>query len=410
MHLSDAHIVFNDDPSPYMVSVDRQLSLAHRAGFSMVSACAGLDAEGSRLALIFREYPEPVRFRRRKAVAEEHHVDRFIADYRRGVGSDPFEHARRGPDPPDFIVTAEGTEIGLDVTHLVLRERVEAHEGLQELRQAAQMRGPNAFRRLQGHVVYVALASRDYHWKPMIEKTLDAIETLDPRPRPKGMWDPDRPGEPRKLATIGDSEGRVSAGVLQEIAPSPFYGRMGFELIQCQPTVLYSDDAWRRFQRLVSDHDKPGIDWLLITAGAPVGSGYAFPSDIVTALLVFEQASAGKALEADHIQKVYVHAWPFRSIDVFEPGKAEAVEIVSAREVIEGEDLNRAFFAHDLEPFTDWDADELVSHGMDDLFVRHNTETGERQVFQRTGEVRDGLGVWRRVDPHEFPSGELEPD
>jgi hypothetical protein len=51
----------------------------------------------------------------------------------------------------------------------------------------------------------------------------------------------------------------------------------------------------------------------------------------------------------------------------------------------------------------DWDAHELIGHGMADLFVRHNTETGERQVFQRTDEIRDGLGVWRRVDPLEFP-------
>jgi hypothetical protein len=38
-------------------------------------------------ALIWNEYPEPIRFRRQKAVAEEHHVDRFVADYRRAVGS-----------------------------------------------------------------------------------------------------------------------------------------------------------------------------------------------------------------------------------------------------------------------------------------------------------------------------------
>jgi hypothetical protein len=342
-------------------------------------------------------------------VAEEHHVDRFMADYRRAVGSDPFAHVRRGADPPDFVVHADGVDIGLDVTHLVLKERVEAHEGLQELRQAAQLRGAKAFRRLRGHVVYIALASRDHgHWKPMIEKTLDAIEDLDPRPRPKNMWVPDRSGGSRKLVTIGDNEGWASAGALNEVAPSPFYGQMGFELIQCQPTVLYADDAWSMFQRLVSDHDKPGIDQLLITQAAPVGGGFAFPSDIVTGELVIEQAFAGNALDADHIQKVYLHAWPLRSIDVFEPGKTESIEIASAREVVESDDLKRAFFPPDAEPFMDWDADELVGHGMADLFVRHNTQTGERQVFQRIDEVRDGLSVWRRVDPHHFSTDELD--
>jgi hypothetical protein len=408
VHLSDTHVVFNDDPLRYMASVEQQMNLTHSAGFSFVSACAGTDADGRRLALIFQEYPEPVRFRRQKAVAEEHHVDRFIADYRHAVGSDPFEHVRRGPDPPDFSVSVDGTDIGLDVTHLVLRERVEAHEGLQELRQAAQIRGAKTFRHLRGHVVYVALVSREYRWKPMIEKTLDAIELLDPRPRPKNMWDPDRPGDPQKIATIGDNEGWVSAGSLNRVAPGPFYGQMGFDLIQCQSTVLYADDAWNMFQRLVSDHDKPGIDRLLVTVAAPVGGGYAFPSGIVTGELVTERAEAGNALEADHIQQVYLHCWPLRSIDVFEPGKAEPTEIASALEVIESEDLKRAFFAHDSEPFLDWDADELVGHGMADLFVRHNTETGERQVFQRTDEIRDGLGVWRRVNPLEFPESESE--
>jgi hypothetical protein len=92
VHLSDTHVVFNDDPLRYMASVEQQMNLTHSAGFSFVSACAGTDADGRRLALIFQEYPEPVRFRRQKAVAEEHHVDRFIADYRHAVGSDPFEH------------------------------------------------------------------------------------------------------------------------------------------------------------------------------------------------------------------------------------------------------------------------------------------------------------------------------
>jgi hypothetical protein len=43
----------------------------------------------------------------------------------------------------------------------------------------------------------------------------------------------------------------------------------------------------------------------------------------------------------------------------------------------------------------DPDATEFVGTGLNDVFVRHNNQTGERQVFVKPGEVRDGLPVWR---------------
>jgi hypothetical protein len=390
------HISLSEDPLHYMKSVDKQLSFLHPGAFPMLIACAGRDAQGRRLALITNEYPEPIRFRREKETGEEHHLERFRADYRHATRTDPFDGFRRGPDPPDFLVSRGTDEVGLDVTQMVLRQRVEAHEGLQELRQAALMCGRKVFRRLHGYILQVSLVDRSGNWKPMIEKTLDAFALLDPRPRRTDVWHPDLSSGAETIVRIGDDEGWATAGPLREALAASFYGVMGFDIAQAFPTLVSATEAWELLQTLVARHDKPGNEELLVSCGAPVGGGFAFPSDIVTGSLVIDEADAGSILQAAYVKKVYLHSWLVRSIHVLEPGKPGTIEVASGAEAIE--DLSRGFYAPDAEPHYDWDAQELQGTNLADIFVREHTLTGERQVFVRTDEIRDGLPVWRRDD------------
>jgi hypothetical protein len=392
---ADEHIVLAADEKKYMTRIDQRAILNHPAGFPMLIGCAGPDPEGRRVALITSEYPEAVRFRRSKSTAEEHHLDRFVADYRNATGSEPFDSFRRGTDPPDFFVRRGAIETGLDVTQLVLQKRVEAHEGLQAVRSAALIRGSKKFRRLSGHIVQLALSEPRAKWKEMVDKTIDALERLDPSPHGT-IWTPTgRRGS--KLVEIGSGEGFAAAGPLKASLPGSFYGHMRFDVFDCHAMPIYADEAWKRLQDLVSDHDKPEIGELLVAGSAPVGGGFAFPSDLITATLVLEQVGAGSVLHARHIKTIYLHSWLLRSIDVLQPGIRGATEIADGAEAA-AELTQGAVFTPDLESYYDWGATEFTATGLPDVYVRQNVETGERQVFVKTNEIRDGLRVWRRDD------------
>jgi hypothetical protein len=100
----------------------------------------------------------------------------------------------------------------------------------------------------------------------------------------------------------------------------------GFELGFAFATVIRQGEAWDRTQRLVTAHDRSGVDELIISAGAPTKQGLAFPSDGVLASLVLSAAEE-RALEATHIRRIFVHAWQGRGIAALTPNET-GVELV----------------------------------------------------------------------------------
>jgi hypothetical protein len=60
--------------------------------------------------------------------------------------------------------------------------------------------------------------------------------------------------------------------------------------------------------RLAESHDKPGVDGLLITAGAPDRNGNIFPSEEAVARFIVEN-NLGLEKQLKHIRWVWLHSW-----------------------------------------------------------------------------------------------------
>jgi hypothetical protein len=304
-------------PPPELASVDQSLRIPDRDGGPLLMWQLGRDANGKRLAAILFERPQQIRARRTKEMTEEQHLERFLVDWRNGVGPPPFETHRRGSEPPDFFVTREGVEAGLDVTQFVLRDRVEAYATFRELCEEALRRGPRRFRRLRGQIVYLGMTQHNQRrLKRRIGDVVDVLEQLDPPPTP--MWEADDAGG----ATALFDGGALIAGPLQRAATGTFYGFMGFELAFAYSSVAYADVAWAALQRLVSRHDNSLTKTLVVSVGAPIFDGFAYPSDGAVAFLALAHANDGNALVARHIEEVYVHVWFARAIHRLVPGTA----------------------------------------------------------------------------------------
>src|SRR6185437_10015455 len=82
----------------------------------------------------------------------------------------------------------------------------------------------------------------------------------------------------------------------------------GFELGLAYTTVLTAQAAWQEVQRLVDQHDQPGVDKLLITADAPDRRGQIFPAEEAIASFLLE-TPLGLTRPPSHIKQVLLHSW-----------------------------------------------------------------------------------------------------
>jgi hypothetical protein len=278
----------------------------------------GEDGKGRRGIVVTVEWPEHYRPASRKLSNEQLHLDRLNADIRWGCG-EPFCHGSRpGADPPDFMVDAVDGEVGLDVTQFVLQERAAKFDALRRLKKEATTRGPSRFKHLRGHVCYIMFAEgvpprASGAWQAAI----DAMERVRPPQPPPKVLD-----ELKPEAMEYFDAGVVSAAPLKSPeGRSPFFNVMGFELTYPFMTAIYEDEAFAHLQHLIEKHDKPGVDHLLVSISAPVVDGWAFASDGIAASLA-QALAHEQPLRADHIQRVWLHFWPTRAINVFSPNTA----------------------------------------------------------------------------------------
>ncbi len=83
---------------------------------------------------------------------------------------------------------------------------------------------------------------------------------------------------------------------------------MGFELAFVYNSVHRMSSLVSEWQRLINQHDKPGIQDLLFTVGGPDRSGFVHPADAL--LFDFMQSDpSADVTERLHLKRVLVHYW-----------------------------------------------------------------------------------------------------
>jgi hypothetical protein len=299
--------------------VDASVVGALRCGLPTLIGQSG-NRDSRRLIVVAAEWPEFYR-QRDKSSNEQLHLNRFAADFQRGLGREPYVDLKPG-ERPDFSAADERGPIGVDCTQLVAEDRLGASARFQRLRDALYDVGPRRLRHLRGRLIYVHIDSARGVTLPLNEVMGDLLGAIEQhKPFDASYSALPRQADPRHVDAFPG--GKLVSAALSIAPTTPFFAFMGFDVALAYTTVVYEDEAWDELQRRVSDHDQPGFDDLIVTAGAPGVDGYAYPSDAVMAQAVIDSAE-NWALTAERITRVYVHDWSGRGIFLLTPGKVGA--------------------------------------------------------------------------------------
>jgi hypothetical protein len=228
------------------------------------------------------------------------------------AGSEPLYTApQAGSDPPDFWVTdARGREVGLEVTSFTIQQRRTAFAIFEATRRGVLGEPPVRFRHLAGWDVFVTFdGSQLPHRRddgPAAEALLDALLAYRPTLVQASFPLPEKLDLPALVETpFGASLFANPAGPTAR--SSPFYAAAGFNLRLSYSTTRTTTEGWQEIERLVASHDRPRVDHLLISSGAP---------DRFGAVLAGEAHLLRMALDAPrvltrpkHIRRVTAHDW-----------------------------------------------------------------------------------------------------
>jgi len=281
------------------------------------------DSPDVRRIVVNFETPTPYLFlasgRISKPDLERVQLDRFMIDRQLVTGTTPFEgriSAQTSP-LPDFVAEAGDRRLGIDCVQFGERDRREAHASIAAIRDAIMTTSRDRFQHLAGSLVYIwfghenykARAYRSGRDKEAIEALLAALEgyRVDPDAvRNTGAGDiPEK--HPRLNLRDIPGGGRFYAIPLFGEPRTRFFMATGLELGMGFSFVDSGVAGWDRVAQMISDHDKPNYDVLLVTVGGPDRAGlYYISEELVLAEMLSHAPSIPRP---QYVTIVYLHSW-----------------------------------------------------------------------------------------------------
>jgi hypothetical protein len=302
-------------------------------GAARLIAARGHDTETSEEAVVvIQEWPAPsgpAEGSRKKEEMERLHLDQFCTDHLLATGNLPYDDIARGSEGVDFTATdvSSGERVGIDLAQFVVEERRTAAALFGRVIDAALERPRRDFSRLAGMVVYMWFRSRD--GQPSLPPRAAEAQAAEAIVTALAQYVPDvrateiPSGEvPQQAPDLGIAQTDFGCSFyavpMRGAAPaSRFFATTGFELALAFQTLVTHADALRTLEKVISDHDRAGVDHLLVTAGAPDVRGATFTSEQFILDFLIEQGLVLTSAR-QHLRKVALHVWgEGRIIEIF---------------------------------------------------------------------------------------------
>jgi len=254
-----------------------------------------------------------------KTILEWAHVQRFAADCRGATGSEAFAAIEPNPnDPPDFLATLPGGQrIGVELVAFAIEERRSAEALFRNLRDKLVLQHRHRIGHLTGCTVIVWYGKdQNPNTRPhrktddaAVEELIEALVAY--RPDIAALRMQVSAGMPLQMPPLGTETISADATFyavpfLNAIPTGPFVSITGYNIVLAYTTVHTAASVAATLQRLVAEHDKDGVDTLLITSGAPDRSGAMYPLEQVTADFYLRHPVV---LQTDHISRAILHRW-----------------------------------------------------------------------------------------------------
>lgn len=232
-------------------------------------------------------------------------------------------------DPPDFVCERanDHVEIGVELTQLTFGERIGEQARFDQIKRDVLTKGRGPLAHLRGFAVVVTFFGSDQ--QPAVP-TADAVEPLlkalrDFKPPPQSPTSK----APEKLTSekmpVAFEGGEITAAKLSGDPGDQFYRLMRWELLLSSSGWIASSDAWTQLAKVIEKKDVPGNDALIVVCGSPTTpSNRARPADTLLARAALARATSSAIPTTKHLDRVWLHSWPERSVYELVPGRVGA--------------------------------------------------------------------------------------
>lgn len=300
-------------------------------GSVRVMGLSGTGVDGLRHVVIASDWPMPYLDgvdRLQKSEVEFLHLSTYMTDWLNAIGKSRYDLIEPGGNPPDFVCSRNGFQIGVECTSFTIERRRLVNGLFKAIRAAAFREDRDHFPGIQACTVYMWFDSSVKSLPPSVFETGKVAQIVtalsEYRADFGGLIVPY--GEtPEKAPNL--SLQRVAQGCTFYAAPmagdppaSNFYRRLGFEVGVAYTTRHSAATGWQELQRLIAAHDNQDVQDLLVTVGGPDAGGLGYLSEEV--LMDFLLAAPLAVPRPSHIATVTLHFWSSgRIVEVFPSSK-----------------------------------------------------------------------------------------
>lgn len=290
-------------------------------GTIAASGFSGTTDVGDHLVVVHHERPAEFSLPRGKKATEAVHVQKFRLDSRARSDGDPFTAIRpTSTEPPDFVaIESNGASVGIECTTFADEARRSAFGYLSTLRKKLEAIGRSSFRHLRDCAVYVLFDRESTLGLPRppqdnlaYNALIDAITSLVVHRA--ALWQEDSvplrsPPSPSDIGIVTTPMGdqAYALPINDDYRASRFMSRMGFDLILGYTTTYRLAEVQQSVRDLIARKDKPGNEWLLITAGGPNAQGLTFAGEEFVAGMIF--AHEFEFTPPSNIRRIVLHRW-----------------------------------------------------------------------------------------------------
>jgi hypothetical protein len=298
--------------------VPREVELKRFSLVGSTLSADGLSADG-RTSLVVLDARLLVGRSLPKQTLERLHLEKCRLDHLVRSGCLLFDGVERGSDPPDFRVNAGSTIVGLDISALALAERRLAYRLFDVfIAQIVASKATLANIVDTQVLVWFDLGCGLPPKRSDADVAADLVDCLRQVELDRGRMqrfyaETAAQGMPASFPSwypirwLSDNEAGFQISLLpSEAAPSSFRQAVGFECRLHMSMLIDAPFVMREIQRLVRKHDKPDIEWLLLTVGAPDTDGYVYPGEEVMYELIKDE---NERIGANHIRRLLLHRW-----------------------------------------------------------------------------------------------------
>jgi hypothetical protein len=296
------------------------------AGCMVTAAALGGQTEGGEpVAILTLETPMKIPFggrRLTKPELERAHLEKYRLDVLTATGVLPFDTVMQGGDPPDFVVATPAGAEGVECAALALQQRRHAYALFERFRtRLLDAARQEPFTHLADCVAAIWFGNGNKLPPPANDETAvdqlvamlraaqvdrAAIAEFNAQVAQEGLPETLPLGSGAvPIFEAGDAGGANITPLDPNSLQGPFPEATGFDLRLQMTVTVTSSDVQTELERLVTNHDQPGVDRLLISIGAPNRDGLLFPGEP----LVFEQLPPPAPVETRHIRVVTMHGF-----------------------------------------------------------------------------------------------------